>query len=107
MLPPAPTAPPAVTFLLFYSIDLMLQCLLTGSNGFLLSLCVAVTFASEGCVARITDRDTQSALEVALSSYQTQMQGCIAAPVTVSPTVPSTTSILLDYFARSESVRPA
>ena len=38
---------------------------------------------SEGCIARITDRSTQSQLEVALSGYQTQMQGCTAAPMTV------------------------
>ena len=41
-------------------------------------------FTSEGCIARVTDRATQSALEITLSGYQTQMQGCTATPNTVS-----------------------
>ena len=57
----------------------------TQRRGFI--CCFRRHLCSEGCIARVTDRDTQSALEVALSGYQTQMQGCTATPMTVrSPT---------------------
>jgi len=38
----------------------------------------------EGCIARVTDRATQSALEITLSGWQTQMQGCTATPNTAA-----------------------
>ena len=52
-----------------------------------------LNLSSEGCIARVTDRDTQSALEVALGNYQGQMRGCTAGPVTVRPTTTTTTTL--------------
>jgi hypothetical protein len=45
--------------------------------------CTALA-AYEGCVARVEDRSTQRALEIALAAYQEMMQGCTAAPMTAA-----------------------
>ena len=40
--------------------------------------------SSEGCVSRVEDRAVQSNLEIELSAKQERLQGCRAAPMTVS-----------------------